>query len=417
MLDDSGGGFADGNERQGVVGLGLNAVCGTPEKRFILLAVVCPRGFGNEHGVVGQTLGLVHGAHRHAVLLPRAGAGAVERFLPVSKEKADVGGVLVEELQHLVVERIEVGRLPLGVGHVVQLEHFDNALAEFEERHAAQLVAHVGEDGRQGGPYLVGRGALNRHFALHVDSQKLRQFGDVDRVVRVGQHLQRADEDAYGRRGNELESLVGGNGDVGVGLVEVLHNLGGVLVSPHEHRHFVVGHALLLVQAQHLGIDVVVDQFVLRAPTVHSHSHVATVAPWPCLLRHVAVEGLREVGGQVCLVACLVVGRGEFIEHTHCLGEKRIVESHHLALAAEVVGHGAHVGMWHVALNVAQNAPVAASPAIDALLHVAHQDALVARREVLDKQASQHVPLYVRRVLKFVDHHVVEGGTGALKDK
>ena len=73
--------------------------------------------------------------------------------------------------------------------------------------------------------------------------------------------------------------------------------------------------------------------------------------------------------------------------------------------------------MWHVALNVAQNPPVAASPAIDALLHVAHQDALVARREVLDKQASQHVPLYVRRVLKFVDHHVVEGGTGTLKDK
>ena len=73
----------------------------------------------------------------------------------------------------------------------------------------------------------------------------------------------------------------------------------------------------------------------------------------------------------------------------------------------------------------AQQAPVAASPAVDALFDISHDQGIVALGHAVLKQRAEVLPLDVRGVLELVQEEVVvadaqllvdEGGVGAVDD-
>ena len=67
--------------------------------------------------------------------------------------------------------------------------------------------------------------------------------------------------------------------------------------------------------------------------------------------------------------------------------------------------------------QVVQYAPVAVSPAVDGLLHVAHDEAVGALRKAFEQEQAEVVPLHTAGVLKLVNHHVAYVGTQLLEDK
>ena len=70
-----------------------------------------------------------------------------------------------------------------------------------------------------------------------------------------------------------------------------------------------------------------------------------------------------------------------------------------------------------VAVQSGQNTPVSVSPAVDALLDVSHNQTAVLLCQTLFQQQMEILPLHARGVLKFVDHHHVDGRTDFLIDK
>ena len=61
--------------------------------------------------------------------------------------------------------------------------------------------------------------------------------------------------------------------------------------------------------------------------------------------------------------------------------------------------------------------PVAASPSVDALFDVAHQQALAARSQFLEEEFLEVLPLHSAGVLKLVYHHMVDVGAYLLEDE
>jgi len=64
-----------------------------------------------------------------------------------------------------------------------------------------------------------------------------------------------------------------------------------------------------------------------------------------------------------------------------------------------------------------QNFPVAASPAVDALLDVAHDEAAFLLCQAFLQQQMEVLPLHARGILKLVNHYRIDGGTDFLVDK
>ena len=81
------------------------------------------------------------------------------------------------------------------------------------------------------------------------------------------------------------------------------------------------------------------------------------------------------------------------------------------------VEHVAH--LRKLALDVVQHTPVARTPAVDALLHVAHNQVAVlfAVAHALLEQHLEVLPLHGARVLELVDHHVLQMRTYLLEDE
>ena len=61
--------------------------------------------------------------------------------------------------------------------------------------------------------------------------------------------------------------------------------------------------------------------------------------------------------------------------------------------------------------------PVSASPAVDALLDVAHNQAAFLLRQTLLQEQVEVFPLHARSILKLVNHHRIDGGTNFFVDK
>ena len=83
----------------------------------------------------------------------------------------------------------------------------------------------------------------------------------------------------------------------------------------------------------------------------------------------------------------------------------------------ERVGSDVEVLQVLLFLDAIEDFPVAVAPAVDALLDVAHEQSLAARSEFLEEQLLEVLPLHAARVLKLVDHHVVDEGAYLLEDE
>ena len=70
-----------------------------------------------------------------------------------------------------------------------------------------------------------------------------------------------------------------------------------------------------------------------------------------------------------------------------------------------------------VAFYALQNTPVAAAPAIDALLYVAHDEAALPVRTQFANERTNALPLRAARVLKLVNHGVLIARASLFKHK
>ena len=68
-------------------------------------------------------------------------------------------------------------------------------------------------------------------------------------------------------------------------------------------------------------------------------------------------------------------------------------------------------------LDPVENLPVAASPAVDALLDITYQHSLASRGKFLEEQLLEVLPLHSACVLELVDHHIVDDGAYLLEDE
>ncbi len=134
-------------------------------------------------------------------------------------------------------------------------------------------------------------------------------------------------------------------------------------------------------------------------------------------------EGLLHVAVDV---GYLVHERIAFVQPGETLarfGEETVVEVNNLAHGAPVVAQlvaalveGLLVGQKGRNLGVEQ-APVSASPTVDALLDVAHDEVAAVDAERIGEQGPEVFPLDARRVLELVNHVGVDARAGLLVDE
>ena len=123
--------------------------------------------------------------------------------------------------------------------------------------------------------------------------------------------------------------------------------------------------------------------------------------------------GEREVAANECLLL-----KAGIVEHANGSLKEVGVEIHNVALAPEVRAHVDDIGRRaDGVLYVCQCAPVAATEPVDALLDIAHDEVAAPARAALGQQGAEVLPLKARRVLKLVDHDVVELGAYLLEDE
>ena len=106
--------------------------------------------------------------------------------------------------------------------------------------------------------------------------------------------------------------------------------------------------------------------------------------------------------------------------------EEGVVEVHHGLAASPVFAHGFYFRAGEILLDLARKqGPVGIAPAVDALLHVSHDEVVVGVGIALVQQGTEIVPLYVGSVLELVQQEILvahahlfvnEGGVAAGDD-
>ena len=109
------------------------------------------------------------------------------------------------------------------------------------------------------------------------------------------------------------------------------------------------------------------------------------------------------------------------IPSVQCLAgrrEKLVVEADDARLASPVrVERTFFDAETPVVPQSCEDFPVSASPAVDALLDVAHNQAAFLLRQTLLQEQVEVFPLHARSILKLVNHHRIDGGADFLVDK
>ena len=110
------------------------------------------------------------------------------------------------------------------------------------------------------------------------------------------------------------------------------------------------------------------------------------------------------------------------VEHLGCLRKEAEVELHDISATAVILAQGqqasatvVEVAAQAVCTNVAQDVPVAATPPIDTLLHIAHQEGGSSPTEHLVEQGQEVLPLQVRRILELIYHHMTKANTSTFQ--
>ena len=375
-----------------------------------------PVAIGDDDVVVFETLALVDRENADAVLFAVLDGLTAERLLPLGHKGVDVSAVFLRKLVQLVVEGTDIRTLFV---EQVELEYSIDALGQFIQRQPQQLVSVLDVClGQQ----LVERLVLDEQLVLgHVATQygplvELGHSGLGQHVGRVRQQVQGLDDEAYRYRCVQTERLVAHQLDVGPVCAYVLCYQRYTLVDAHQY-----GDALL---ANTLA-DEPVDGFnhprqyllliVLLGQQGNADISVPPALLWH-FLPHVGVGGAQLLGSRgVILTDALVL---------HLCGrrEEGIVEVDDVALRAVVRVQRTHVqllvGPGELAVDSVEQAPVARTPAVYALLHIAHDEVLgVHMAHALLQQYLEVLPLHGGGVLELVYHHVLQLRAYLLKDK
>ena len=147
---------------------------------------------------------------------------------------------------------------------------------------------------------------------------------------------------------------------------------------------------------------------VLVAVLVNAYLYASVMAFLACVLADVGIK-----------VADTEAFLREAVEHFGRLGEECVVEAYDVTQAAVVGLELQALGTERAQFvgYASQYLPVAATPPVDALLDVAHEQAVAPRRLVFEEQDAEVVPLLPACVLEFVYHHVVELRACFLEDE
>ena len=194
-----------------------------------------------QDGVVFQPFRFVDGKDADAFYFARRDGFLVQAFVPVGDEGGRLGRMLLHVFGHGVIERAKVGVLVLDFSHV---EHEEEFLQQFVERHQAQLVEVAGEC----------RGQASVEVALQDAVQSRRSVPDFalvchgkpcagDAVFGRGEVAQAVYHHAYRQRGVQPEGFVGHDA-VGRMLVEIIGDGGDGFVLAHQDGDVVRADAL-----------------------------------------------------------------------------------------------------------------------------------------------------------------------------
>ena len=258
-------------------------------------------------------------------------------------------------------------------------------------------------------------------YALHLREVSLCDVRPCQLVVLVRQRVHRRYEDVQRRRVVETESLVRHNLQFGTHTGEVLRNLLYGVVGAHDDGYIrrVGAEFYQMVYCLDRLVQRDVGVVVLRKQLdVYVSGVLALVGH---LLAHVGIRTLQLFGKlHVVLAAALLKVVELYLGGTL---EESVVEVDDTARRTVVVRQRAYVEhvahLRKLALDVVQHTPVARTPAVDALLHVAHNQVAVlfAVAHALLEQHLEVLPLHGARVLELVDHHVLQVRTNLLEDE
>ena len=355
-----------------------------------------PAAEGHEDGVELEALSLVDGDDADALDLPGGDGLAGEALVPVAEEGVDVRRLGVEEVQHRIEEAEEIGIL---AGEAVKAEVAVEGLQKLVERQLAQRDVEA-------------LGGQLGHLGAEVEGG--------DGILRIVERAERRDERGHGGTRREQEGLVADDGRHvrlgGEALDDRLH----VAVVAYEDGHPLIGHPLG-VEVADASFQVVEDDGLpVLAPLVvlGGEDGDADVAAVGALRGHVLMDVTIDLlEGEGAAHGDDVVARDR-LEGLHGLFEEFVVEVDDMARTAAVDVEGFDVdAQRRLPLDVAEDAPVAAAPTVDALLHVADEEVAAALGEALEEEHAEVLPLQSRGVLKLVDHDMAQQGADLLEDE
>ena len=307
---------------------------------------------------------------------------AAQRGVPFAQESVHIRRFLSDIVQHVVVERAEIGTLVL---HPLQVEDTVKAFHQVVEWQEQQRGVEV-----------------LRQCTVNLSAVGLLQECPCNHVVRMRQTPQRMDNHLDGRRRIQAEGLV----------------------ADHAHLwhrgHQVVGyHGDIGVRAQQDGNLPGCDALRQQVRDMF-HQQVQ------CLLLVVLAREQLDIHASLVGLGCrpfllhVVIGRHLLL--TGCLCEEGVVETDDVGRRTVVGIHRQHLqsltGILELVPDIGQQAPVATAPAVDALLHVAYYQvrrALMAHRFL--QQYLEVLPLHGRGILKLVNHDMFQVGANLLKHK
>ena len=197
-------------------------------------------------------------------------------------------------------------------------------------------------------------------------------------------------------------------------FVEVSGNVGDTPVLSHQNGHLVEADTLCRKAFHFLG-QLLQGRFRVR-PLLgilqKGHLYESLLLLLGTTLPHIAVC-LFQLGARHALFL--------LIASVQCLAgrrEKLVVEADDACLTSPVRVERTFLDAeTPVIAQSRQNFPVAASPAVDALLDVAHDEAAFLLCQAFLQQQMEVLPLHARGILKLVNHYRIDGGTDFLVDK
>ncbi len=378
------------------------------------LGVERPRAIGNDHDLVLESLGLVHGHDAHRGFAPLdAERLTAARLVPPFEEERQVGRAAGAAADHRLVERLEVGRL-LAPG--LQAVAHDDALERLGGRQQAHRTAEVA--------LPVGQRRIERTCEVVVVHRTVHAVARVERQAHDG-----GQEGAHGglaRHERLLRHDVEAVAGVAVPPLEVEQPLGDAHplgVRAHEDQD---------VAGPESAVEHLADAFDHgRLVGVVGHAHVARAVRMPRGTLLVAAVGVgqrvAERAAEAGVEAAPVRRAGQLgveprVVRGHGTADDPVVEVHHGPEAAVVVAQTHRlggVGAQRAPRAGVEDTPVASAPAVDRLLDVAHeQHALrLGLRHGILQQRQEVAPLAGRSVLEFVDHEALEAVAGLLVDE